>query len=83
MDRHVIGALEEGGVNREERLQPLRGNTASKKRGVFFRDAYIEIASRMRFLKMRQSGSARHRRRDCDDLLVGLRKFCERLADDF
>ena len=83
MDRHVVGALHEGGINREKGFQSLRRETAGKKRRVLFRDADIEVTSRVRLGKMRQTGPARHRRRDGNDLLIGLRKFRERLSDDF
>jgi hypothetical protein len=53
VDRHVVGALEKSGINREERLQTLCRQAAGKKRGVFFCDTHIEIATRMRLLKMR------------------------------
>ena len=44
VDDHVVGALHEGGVDREERLQALRGQAAGEERGVFLGDADIEVA---------------------------------------
>src|SRR4029077_6162943 len=80
---HVVGALEKGGVNREKRLKPLRGKAAGKKRGVLLCDADIEVATRMRLLKMREARAARHRRSDGDQLLICLREFRQRLAENF
>ena len=51
VDRHVVGALEKSRVNREKRLQSLRRQPTGKERGVFFRDADIEVAVGMRRLK--------------------------------
>src|SRR5215472_9568363 len=80
---HVVGALKKCGVNRKERLQPLCGQSASKERGVLFSYADIEVATGMRLLKMRETGAARHRRCYCYKLLICLREFRQRLADDF
>ena len=46
MNDHVVGALHEGGVDREERLQPLGGEAAGEERGVFLGDADVEVAVR-------------------------------------
>ena len=83
MNRHVVGALHERGVNRQKRFQPLRGETAGEKRRVFFGNADIEVTSRMRLRKMRQAGATWHRRRYRDDFLIRLGEFCQRLADNF
>ena len=83
MNRHVVGALEKRGIDRKKRRHPLRRQPAGKKRGVLFGDADVEVAGRMRLGKMRKSCPARHRRRDGDELLIGLREFRQRLADDF
>ena len=44
MDDHVVGALHEGGVDREEGLEALGGQAAGEERGVFLGDADVEVA---------------------------------------
>ena len=63
MNDHVVGALHEGRIDREERLQSLRREAAGKQRRVFLRDADVEIAVGMLRLEKAEPGAARHRRR--------------------
>src|SRR5581483_5845760 len=82
VDRHVVSALKKGGVNRKERSHPLRRQPAGKQGRMFLRDSDVEITVRMRFLKMPKTGSARHRRRDRDQLLIVIGKLSQRFAND-
>ena len=43
VDDHVIGALHESRIDGQERLEPLHGEAAGEKRGVFLGDADVEI----------------------------------------
>src|SRR4029453_17038006 len=79
----VVRALKKRGIDREKRRQALRRQPTGEKRGVLFRYADVEVASGMRLGEMRKAGPARHCRRDGDDLLIGLRKFRQCLANDF
>ena len=81
VDDHVVGALHEGGVDREKRLEALRREAAGEERGVLLGDADVEISVGMRLGKMDEAGAARHRAGDGDDLVVGLGEFGERLAE--
>ena len=66
MNDHVVGALHEGRVNREERLETLRRQASGEQRGVLLGDADIEVPVRVRFREMRQPRAARHRAGDGD-----------------
>ena len=46
VDDHVVGALHEGRVDRQERLQPLGREAAGEERGVLLGDADVEVACR-------------------------------------
>ncbi len=72
---HVVGALHEGRVDGEKRLQPLGRETAGKESGVFFSDPDVIVAVGMLRLKIPEPGAARHRAGDGDDLAVGVGKF--------
>ena len=72
---HVVGALHEGRVNREKRLQPLRRETAGEERGVFLGDADVEVAVGMLRLEKAEAGAARHGGGDGDDLVVRVGEF--------
>ncbi len=75
MNDHVIGALHEGGVDRQEGLESLRGETTGKERRMFLRNADVKIALRDFLFEDAQTGAARHGRRDGHDLLVSLREI--------
>ena len=60
----------------------MRGDATGKKRRVLFRDADVKITRGMRLGEVGKTGAARHRRGDRNELLVVLRKFCQRFADD-
>ena len=83
VNRHVVGALQKGGVNREERFQSLRGQPAGKKRGVFLGDADIEIAVGMCALTKCESpvplGIAAG---NGNELLIRIGEFRQRLAEN-
>jgi hypothetical protein len=80
---HIVGTLKERGIDREKRRHALRGQSAREECGVLFGDADVKVTSWMRFGEMREAGSAGHRGRDRDELLIVLREFRERLANDF
>ena len=65
LDRHVmhhlvIGALQEGGIDRAERPHPLRGEAGGKGHGMLFGNADVEIAIGVRRLELVQPGARRH-----------------------
>ena len=82
MNRHVVSALHERRIDREEWFHPLRGETAREERRVFFRNSNIEIARRMFRLENPSPVPLGIARGNGDDLLICVRKSRERLADD-
>ena len=70
----VVGALQEGGVDRRERLAAFGGKAGCERHRMLFGDADIEGAIRKRLAENIEAGARRHRRRDGDDALV-LRRF--------
>src|SRR3954471_20318694 len=83
MHDHVVGALHEGGVDGEKRLEALRCETGGKKRGMFLRNAHIEVAGGMSCRKMSQAGAAGHGAGNGADLRVLLGKLRELFAEEF
>ena len=72
---HVVGALHEGRVDREERLHPLGGEAAGEERGVLLGDPDVVVAVGMLRLEKAEAGAARHRAGDGHDLAVGVGEF--------
>src|SRR5213076_236536 len=72
---HIVGSLEECRINREKRLQSLGSQSAREQRGMFLRDANVEIAIGMSGLKKSEAGSTWHRRRDRDNLPIRVGEF--------
>ena len=77
---HVVGALHERRVDRQERFHPLRREPAGEERGVLLCDSDIEIAIGMLRLEKSETGSTRHRAGDGDNLLICIGKFRKGLA---
>jgi hypothetical protein len=74
MHDHVERTLHEGGVDRQEGLQPLRGHAAGERGRVLLGDADIEVALGDFLLENAEAGAAGHRSGDGDDLFVLLGK---------
>src|SRR5690606_27884091 len=70
MDDLVESALQEGGIDRRERLVALGGESRRKGYGMLFGNAHIEYAPGKFLAEKVQSGSIRHGRRNGDDLVV-------------
>ena len=56
----VVGALQEGGVNRHHRLNATAGQAGSKGNGMLLGNADIEIAFGKASLKLHQSAAFTH-----------------------
>ena len=82
MNDHVVGALHEGGINREKRFQTLGGQTAGEKRGMLFGDADIEVTIGMGLGEVPQAGAAGHGGGNGHDLLIRIGEPGQRFADD-
>ena len=87
LDRHVVhdlvvGALQEGRVDRGERLHALGGEAGGKGHRMLFGDADIEAALGKAVAEQVEPGARRHRRGDRDDAVVGLGLLDQRLGED-
>ena len=80
---HVVGALHEGAVNRDEGLHALRGETAGEKCGVFLGDADIEEPVGVALRKMDEAGAGGHGSGDGGDLVIRVGKVGEFFTEEF
>ena len=71
MHNLVIAALQEGGIDGAERLEPLHRQAGGKGHRMLFGDADVETAGGKLRHQLVQAGSRRHRRGDGHDFLVG------------
>ncbi len=78
----VVAALQEGRVDRRERLEALAGEAGGEGDGVLLGDADIEAALGKALGELVEAGARRHRGGDGDDLLVGLGLGDQRLGED-
>ncbi len=86
LDRHVVhdlvvGALEEGRVDRAERAHALRGKPGGESHRVLLGDADVEAALGEGGLELVEPGAARHRRGDRADRRVALGLGHQRLGE--
>ena len=70
VDQLVVTALQEGGVNRQHRLETFAGQAGGKSDGVLLCDADVEVALGVALLKLDQAGALTHRRGDGHQALV-------------
>ena len=82
VDDLVVGALEEGGVNRADGAEALGGETGGEKHGVFLGDADVEELFRDLVGEVDQTRAAGHGAGDTEDLGVGLGEADEGVAED-
>ena len=72
VDHLVVGALQEGRVDRAERLQPLGGEAGREGHGVLLGDADVEDAGREDLGELVEAGARGHRGGHRDDAVVVL-----------
>ena len=77
----VVAALQEGRVDRRERLEALGGEAGGEGDAVLLGDADIEAAFGKALGELVEAGARRHGRGDGDDLLVGLGLGDQRLGE--
>ena len=78
----VVGALQEGRIDRAERLEALRRQAAGEGHRVLLGNADVEAAlAGTAFCEQVEPGARRHRRRDRDDLVVLARLLDQALAE--
>src|SRR5581483_10817701 len=79
----VIAALEEGGVDGDDRPESLGGETAGEGYGVLLRDADVEDAIRVGLLGGDQAGALEHRGGDRDHAPVEPHELGGGIGEDF
>src|SRR5262252_3384902 len=72
MHHLIIGALQEGRVNRGKGLETFRGESSGKGDGVLLGNTDIKTAFRKALSEEIEARSRRHRRRDRHNLVVPL-----------
>ena len=70
MDQLVVGALQEGRVDRDHRLDAFAGHAGGEGERVLFGDAHIEVAFRVFLGETHHAGALAHRRRDRHQLVA-------------
>ena len=78
----VVGALQEGRVDRAERLHPLGRHAGGERHRMLLGDADIEEAIRIFLGELLQPGAGRHRRGDRHDPRVGIGGCQQALGED-
>src|SRR6476646_1306244 len=73
MDHLVVAALQEGRVDRAERLVTFGRKAGCESHGMLFGNADVERALREGLVEDVDTGAGRHRGGDADDLVVLLR----------
>ena len=71
MDQLVVGALQEGGIDRHHRLEALAGQARRERDRVLLGDADVVVALREALLELDHARAFAHRRGDADQALVG------------
>lgn len=66
----IVGALQEGGVDRQYRFHPLTGQPGGQSSGVLLGDRHIKIALRVALGKRHQIGAFAHGRGDAHQTRV-------------
>ena len=82
MDDHIVGALQEGGIDGADGTEVARGQARGEEGSVFLRDADIVILPRQRLLQLIEARAGRHRGGDADDLCIGLGLTDQQSAED-
>ena len=82
VDDLVERALQEGRIDRAERLVALRRHAGGEEHGVLLGDADVEIFVRVLRLEEIERRAVRHRAGDGDDLRVHVGELDHRLGED-
>jgi hypothetical protein len=82
MNNLIIGALQEGRINRAKGAHPLCRQPRREGHGMLLGNADVERAVGVGFGKFVDAGAARHRRRDRDNARIGFGDFGKCFAED-
>ena len=83
MDNLIVGALQEGRVDRYHRLVAANRQARSKGYRVLLGDSHVEILVRVFFGKLHHAGAFTHGRRHRHQHVVFRRRFAQPVAKDF
>ena len=81
LDEHVVGALQEGGVDGDHRPHAADGEAGGEDGGVLLGDADVVEALGEAPLELLEAGALRHGGRDRHDARIGLGQAHQRLAE--
>jgi hypothetical protein len=81
VDQLVVGALQEGRVDRHHRLEPLAGDAGGEGHSMLLGDADVEVALGEALVELDHARALAHRRRDADQALVLLGHVAQPLAE--
>ena len=81
MHHLIIGALEEGGVDRREGTHAFRREARGEGHRVLLGNANVEGAGGVRLGELVHAGARRHRGGDRADPIIGVRQLRQRLAE--
>ena len=82
VDDLIVGALQEGRIDRAERPHALRGEAGGEGHRMLLGDADVEGAIGEGLGELVEPGARRHRRGDRDDRRVALGLLDQRLGED-
>ena len=80
VDQLVVAALQEGGINRHHRLQPLARHARSKGEGVLLSNANVVIAAGKALMELHHPRAFAHRRRNADQAAIVRRHVAQPIA---
>ena len=83
MDQLVVGALQEGGVDRHHRFAAFAGHAAGQRQGVLLADRHVVVALRETAREIHHAGAFAHGRGDADQARVLLGQVAQPLAEHF
>ena len=82
VDQLIVGALQEGRIDRDHRLEALAGEAGGEGDRMLLGDRDVEIAVGKALGEFDQTRALAHRRRDADDQRIALGHVAQPLAED-
>ena len=77
----IVGALQEGRIDRADGLDAARRSAGTETDGVRFSDPDVEVALRKALGELCETGAVGHRGRDADDARVALGRGDQRVGE--
>ena len=82
VDQLVVGALQEGGINRHHRLEPLAGQAGGEGNRMLLGDADIVIALGKALMEINHARALAHGRRDAHQPRILVGHIAQPVAED-